>query len=172
MINLHQTFEPLFVDYCVYFNGNADYFECHEVLEELWKEVAPGDKEHVLVGLIQVATGLYHWRRENFRGALKALRNAKQLLQHAHAAHEFKFIALEPLLQQVTTSIHAVEQQASFTPFTLQLNDDTFIQQVTAKIAALPEMDVHFIQHKHTLRDRSDVIALRQQRLHEKSNSQ
>ncbi|RKJ17377.1 DUF309 domain-containing protein, partial [Butyricicoccus sp. 1XD8-22] len=60
---MHSLFHPLFVQYFTYFNGNKDYFECHEVLEEYWKILAPGDKKHPLVGYIQLATGMYHWRR-------------------------------------------------------------------------------------------------------------
>ncbi|MER2115318.1 MAG: DUF309 domain-containing protein, partial [Solibacillus isronensis] len=41
---MHPLFHPLFIDYCAYFNGNNDYFECHEVLEEYWKEIAPREK--------------------------------------------------------------------------------------------------------------------------------
>ena len=51
---MHPLFHPLFVDYCAYFNGNEDYFECHEVLEEYWKEVAPGDKS--------CKSGLHAWQ--------------------------------------------------------------------------------------------------------------
>ena len=31
-----MSYEPLYVAYLVYFNRDQDYFECHEVLEELW----------------------------------------------------------------------------------------------------------------------------------------
>ena len=33
-----MSYEPLYVAYLVYFNRDRDYFECHEVLEELWLE--------------------------------------------------------------------------------------------------------------------------------------
>ena len=73
---MHPLLHPLFIDYCAYFNGNEDYFECHEVLEEYWKVVAPGEKLHPLVGYVQLATGMYHWRRENFDGAARILKKA------------------------------------------------------------------------------------------------
>ncbi|WP_313639078.1 DUF309 domain-containing protein, partial [Paenibacillus sp.] len=31
-----MAYEPLYLEYLVYFNRDRDYFECHEVLEELW----------------------------------------------------------------------------------------------------------------------------------------
>ena len=68
---------PLFVQFIVYFNENQDYFECHEVLEELWKKKEPLDKDHWLVALILLSTGLYHWRRGNRKGAEKTLQNAQ-----------------------------------------------------------------------------------------------
>ena len=44
MIVLHPTFHPTFVQFLTHFNDTHDYFECHEVLEDYWKEIAPNDK--------------------------------------------------------------------------------------------------------------------------------
>ena len=35
---MKPLYNPLFVKFIVYFNENQDFFECHEVLEEYWKE--------------------------------------------------------------------------------------------------------------------------------------
>lgn len=41
-------YEPLYIDYLIYFNRDQDYFECHEVLEELWLEC---DRDPLYKGL-------------------------------------------------------------------------------------------------------------------------
>lgn len=60
----------------------------HEVLEEYWKDIAPGDKNHPLVGYVQLATGLYHWRRGNFTGAVRILQKALANFQY-NVGHAF-----------------------------------------------------------------------------------
>ncbi|WP_431799050.1 DUF309 domain-containing protein [Halobacillus andaensis] len=58
-----------YIKFLAHFHGTRDYFECHEVLEDHWKEVAPGQRNSVWVLLIQLAVTLYHHRRGNWKGA-------------------------------------------------------------------------------------------------------
>lgn len=68
-----MSYEPLFVAYLVYFNRDRDYFECHEVLEELWLERG---RDPLYKGLLQIAVGLFHARRGNLSGGRKMLLSA------------------------------------------------------------------------------------------------
>ncbi|WP_059054186.1 DUF309 domain-containing protein [Paenibacillus senegalimassiliensis] len=72
-----MSYEPLYVAYLVYFNRDRDYFECHEVLEELWLEQ---NYDPLYKGLLQVAVGLFHARRGNRLGARKMLVSALERL--------------------------------------------------------------------------------------------
>ncbi|GIP53178.1 DUF309 domain-containing protein [Paenibacillus vini] len=72
-----MSYEPLYVAYLIYFNRDRDYFECHEVLEELWLKL---DREPLYKGLLQVAVGLYHFRNGNVTGGRKMLRSATERL--------------------------------------------------------------------------------------------
>ena len=139
---MHPQLHPLFIDYCAHFTL-GDFFECHEVAEEYWKMLGPGDKEHALVGYIQLAAGLYHERRGNTRGAQKLSTSAKRILMNADDVF-FAYVDREQLLRHK-----------------LAMTDE-LQSLVTARIAELPKLDAHFIMHKHTLRDRSEVIAARQ----------
>lgn len=47
-----------------------EYFDCHETLEELWKDYKESDRE-AIQGIIQLAVGYYHLKRGNKPGALK-----------------------------------------------------------------------------------------------------
>ncbi|MCM3783099.1 DUF309 domain-containing protein [Neobacillus mesonae] len=73
-----SKYEPLYLAYLVYFNRDRDYFECHEVLEELWLEK---DREPVYKGLLQVAVGMYHFRNKNIRGGYMMLQSAVDILE-------------------------------------------------------------------------------------------
>ena len=73
-----MKYEPLYVAYLVYFNRDRDYFECHEVLEELW---LARDKDPRYKGLLQAAVGLYHFRNGNVRGGEKMMSAALARLE-------------------------------------------------------------------------------------------
>jgi predicted metal-dependent hydrolase len=52
----------------------GEYFECHEVLEAIWK--AERDPiRYLYQGILQIGVGFYHWRRNNYRGAMLLLRD-------------------------------------------------------------------------------------------------
>ncbi len=65
-----------YIQYLAHFHGDRDYFECHEILEDYWKQTDPGNKNSVWVGLILVAVSCYHHRRGNFKGAKRMLDKA------------------------------------------------------------------------------------------------
>jgi predicted metal-dependent hydrolase len=71
-------YPQLFVDFLYYFNVERDYYECHEVLEELWLEEG---RERFYQGLLQVAVALHHARNDNRGGAEKLFRGALNKLE-------------------------------------------------------------------------------------------
>jgi uncharacterized protein len=50
----------------------GEFFECHEVLEELWRD-EPGPIRELYQGILQVGVGFYHLGRANHRGAVNLL---------------------------------------------------------------------------------------------------
>ncbi|ANS73855.1 hypothetical protein AWM70_04105 [Paenibacillus yonginensis] len=68
-----MKYEELYLAFLIYFNRDRDYFECHEVMEELW---LARERDPLYKGLLQVAVGLFHFRDGNVRGSLKMLRSA------------------------------------------------------------------------------------------------
>jgi len=167
---MHHTFHENYIEYFAYFNGNEDYFECHEVFEELWKEVAPRNKEHVLVGFIQIATGLYHWRRGNLNGAKRSIAKGMRIVAAAEPCSYTESIDLQDFLTKSAASLTAIEQNLAFKSFKIVLTNHELVQLVADKIASLPASDTHFIHNKHTLRDRSEVVAERTKSLALKGN--
>jgi len=63
-----RGYERLYVEFVYYFNVERDYFECHEVMEELWLEEG---RSPIFQGLLQIAVGLYHYRNGNVSGSIK-----------------------------------------------------------------------------------------------------
>ncbi len=53
----------------VHLFNQRQFFECHEVLEELWRPLAKGPEKWFLQGVLQVAVGFHHLEQENYTGA-------------------------------------------------------------------------------------------------------
>jgi len=61
------------------------FYDCHETLEDVWREVGEKGDEASLAnfyqGLIKAAAGLHHLLRNNHAGAVKVLSDTFRLLQ-------------------------------------------------------------------------------------------
>lgn len=69
----------------VLFNRH-DYFEAHEVWEDLWMDTASPDKVFYQ-GLIQAAVGLCHYGNGNLRGAAKLYASSKAYMARYGTQH-------------------------------------------------------------------------------------
>ncbi|MDB5054906.1 MAG: hypothetical protein JWM44_2956 [Bacilli bacterium] len=74
-----KVYDPLYVQFIYYFNIERDYFECHEVMEELWLEEG---RAPLYQGLLQIAVGLYHHWNGNVGGSIKLFSQGIDKLQH------------------------------------------------------------------------------------------
>lgn len=144
---------PLFIKYCAYFNGNQDYFECHEVLEELWKELK-GNKQHILVGYIQIAASMYHWRRGNLPGAIKLMKNAIKIVENSEDTEFTEDINISQLVADCKRVLEMMKRGNSFEKFTIVITNKKLFELVKVEIASLPTVDEIFLLNKHILRER------------------
>lgn len=78
-------YDPLYLQGIEKFN-ECDYFESHELWEELWTEYR-GPSRKFYQGLIQAAVALYHFGNGNIRGARKLHRSARDYLAPYEPAH-------------------------------------------------------------------------------------
>ncbi|MBI3896320.1 MAG: DUF309 domain-containing protein [Acidobacteria bacterium] len=85
--------------------NRQQFFDCHEVLEEVWLQVS-GDEKKFLQGLIQVAVAFHHLRHGNLRGARRLLAAGVDKLSGFGREEDSVDVAailasLEPLQQQL-----------------------------------------------------------------------
>ncbi len=66
--------------------NRQEFFEAHEVWEDLWHEVRDADRSF-LQALIQVAAGFYHHQSGNLRGMASQLRKAGDKLSRYPKVH-------------------------------------------------------------------------------------
>jgi uncharacterized protein len=64
----------------ILFFNDEDYFEAHEVWEDLWAE-SYGDDRRFVQGLIQAAVGLFHFGGGNLGGAVKLYRTSREYMR-------------------------------------------------------------------------------------------
>jgi hypothetical protein len=62
-----------FVESIRLFNAGK-YYECHEVLEAIWKDERDPIR-YLYQGILQIGVGLHHLRNHNYRGATLLLRD-------------------------------------------------------------------------------------------------
>lgn len=72
-------YPELYVRFLYHFNIDRDYYECHEVMEELWLEEG---RNSFYQGLLQVAVGLHHFRNGNIPGSIKLFSLGVSKLNH------------------------------------------------------------------------------------------
>lgn len=164
-----SQYPQAYIDYLVHFHAERDYFECHEVMEEHWKE-HPGDPlASDYVGLIQIAVALYHHRRHNRAGASKMLASSLSNLTDAGmTALGIEPDALRTVLKERLEQLS--QPGGSYEDINLPLADARLVDACIAEcnkngliwLGAFDPND-SFLIHKHRLRDRTSVLQEREQ---------
>lgn len=135
-----MTADPKFVHFLVFFNVDRDYFECHEVMEELWLEEG---RSPFWQGLLQAAVGLHHWRNDNYSGAVKLFRGAQEKL--APYGDSEAGLDLAKLKADVAASLKRLTEgapegtvlQPPFEPFEIVITDAELAREAEL-LAAVP----------------------------------
>ncbi len=81
----NADYDPLYLKGIEYFN-ECDFYECHEVWEELWAD-QEGESKRFYQGLIQAAVALHHFGNENTRGAKKLNVGCRKYLDPYRPSH-------------------------------------------------------------------------------------
>ncbi|MCL1990115.1 MAG: DUF309 domain-containing protein [Defluviitaleaceae bacterium] len=153
-------FEPALIDYLVEFHAKRDYFECHEVLEERWKEDVKADRQLYWVALIQVAVGNYHYRRNNLSGAKKMLERAIEKIKATTPQLEQLGLQVTKLLERVEQQVVWIEKEMPYESIDLPLHASLMaacLDECQSKgIVFLQKSDLtdHYLLNKHRLRPR------------------
>lgn len=166
-----SSYPQAYIDYLVYFHAERDYFECHEVMEEYWKAHPDDPLSRTYVGLIQIAVGLYHQRRGNTTGAVKMLRSSMLQLQDDQLT-QLGVDAAE-LRRRIALRLEALRQAAvAYADLDIPLQDEALLERCKQECLErglgwghTRDHADHLLIHKHTLRDRSEVIEARRQQL-------
>lgn len=157
-----------YIDYLAVYFGSRDYFECHEIMEEYWKEHPQSPYAICWLVLIRIPVALYHARRGNWPGAIKLMSKA------AEEADAELFDQLGMDGQQLVTSISQTAQNwksdsgTVYTDIELPITDERLLEAARSRSRQLgytwgtPGMKAgDDVIHRHRTRDRSQVVAAR-----------
>ena len=158
-----------YIEYLVHFHGDRDYFECHEILEEYWKKVDKSNKNSILVGFIQLAVSCYHHRRENFSGAEKTLQKSINIFNgHKGFLKNYGF-STDSFLSTIEERLESIQEQHPYISLNLPIQDPELInvckrlsEQKGMKWCQASDLTNEELVHRHSRRDRSDVIKERE----------
>ena len=161
-----QTYPDAYKQYLFHFHVTRDYFECHELLEEYWKSTQ--ERNANWVGLIQLAVAFYHFRRGNYKGASKMMQGA---YEHVNDEKLTGLHVIE-LKNCIKKWMMKIEERADYFDCELPFFDQKFEHELKQYAT---EKGYHWgspsnfnnleLIHRHTRRDRTDVIQARKDSL-------
>jgi len=131
-----EVYDPLYLKGVAYFNA-CEFFEAHEVWEELWKDYS-GELRLFYKGLIQSAVALHHFGNGNIRGARKVYGSSRNYL--AQYCPVCVGLDLEKFLAQFDACF--AEMAASTEQFPdIEINPDLIPEIALDPPAELPAID-------------------------------
>src|SRR5437868_13092514 len=80
-----ETYDPRYLRGVLHFNS-GEYFDAHEVWEELWQDCPAADRRFYQ-SLIQAAVALYHGGNGNRAGAARLLDSGRRYMAPYRPAH-------------------------------------------------------------------------------------
>jgi len=156
-----------YIDYLAEYYGSRDYFECHEIMEEYWKEDELPEYRTCWLVLIRIAVCQYHSRRGNWSGAIKLIGKAAAEVEPAL----FERLGVDgdeltKLLQRMLVEWN--RPGAAYRDIELPIRDERLMAAARRRSAelgytwALPGMKAgEDVIHRHLTRNREEVVAAR-----------
>lgn len=150
-----------YLAFLAHFHIDHDYFECHELLEDYWKET-DGARNSIWVGLIQCAVFLYHYRRGNQPGALRMAQKSSACFMQNKLGLAQIGVDPERFLFLIEQAANELKNGVPFQPIAIPIADQQLKDEYEQFAATFqPEPDERFLINKHKLRDRTDVLKAR-----------
>lgn len=171
-----NTIPDHYISFLVEFHATRDLFECHELLEEYWKEHPNDGMSDIWVGLIQLAVGLYHERRGNRKGAAMMLEQSRKRLAVSYLAPlGLDRVRLIGLIDKRLASLAEREPALPYKDMNLPIESDEIARRCKEQCEKRgllwgepSPLTNDALIHRHKLRDRSEVIEARQTSLQAK----
>jgi len=167
-----------YIHYLAEYYGSRDFFECHEIMEAYWKENPDSPYTSCWLVLIRIPVALYHARRGNRAGAVKLMgKAAVEAVPELFDALGLDGKRLSEQLNEVAR-LWSEDADIRYADFELPFTDAALRAAAEHKcgtlgytwgIGGLEAGDE--VIHRHRTRDRSDVVAAREESARRKALS-
>jgi len=175
IVMMGNRYAEAYIKFLVHFHGDRDYFECHEVLEDYWKEHPESPYSITWVGLIQSAVAMYHYRRGNIAGAVKLFTGALEKFRE----EDFQELGIDAARwRELLVATLAKLRRGEHSPYAdidIPIQDPQLKAECEARCRQLglawgSSSDVwnENLIHRHIRRDRTEVIEERQRQLEQR----
>lgn len=168
-----------YIKFLVHFNGDRDYFECHEILEEYWKASTNMKKDSIWVGFILLAVSRYHHRRRNFNGAKRTLEKAASILLLHEKEVGILGLDIQVLFPQISKLFDEINKERDYQSINLPVTNPILLEACIQECNVRgflwgkdSNLDNESLVHKHKLRDRTSVIEERMEALKNKKGNE
>ncbi|MFN3361707.1 MAG: DUF309 domain-containing protein [Pseudanabaenaceae cyanobacterium] len=94
--------------------NQQDFYPCHDILEAIWHEAAPAER-NFYQGLLQVAVGCYHLQRGNTNGAKMLL--GEGIYRLRQYPEDYHHLDLGHLLVGAENLLLALQTNAPLPPY-------------------------------------------------------
>ncbi|WP_167746974.1 DUF309 domain-containing protein [Cohnella luojiensis] len=158
-----------YIHYLAEYNGSRDYFECHEIMEEYWKEHPESEFKTSWLALIRIPVCLYHARRGNWTGAVKLMGKAAEEAE----ALQFDKLGLDGarLVEELRRAAKEWRDPgARYADIELPITDGELLEAAKERCKELgyrwgiPGLEAgDDVIHRHRTRDRSEVVLARKE---------
>lgn len=152
--------EEALLSFYYQFHAKQHYFLCHDILEEAWKAQPSYSKNDAVVSLILCATGCYHYRRGNNKGAATLFKRAYRVADSCNNNMENLGLEHQSYLNLLTQLFENASRQHSFQVIELPLLATTNkkLKQYYPDYAVMAYInETPYIYNHHLLRDRHEV---------------
>lgn len=170
-----SKFPKSYIQYLAHFHGDRDYFECHEILEEYWKATDSRNKKSIWVAFILLAVSNYHYRRNNFSGAIRTLQKALDIFSVNRLVCLRLGINPDTLIEMLIKREKNISISAPYASFNLPITDPELLRLCQRECkengfrwGKSSDLDDFDLVNRHSSRDRSDVISERKMALEER----
>lgn len=160
-----------YIRFLIEFHAKRDYFECHEIGEEEWKS-STGLEKQTWLFFIKVSVAMYHYRRGNYAGARKTIEKALLIMEEVEENINelgIDYFLLKTALEKVQMDISVENPYQSIC---LYISDKLLLEKCERICYERDllwnepsNMDDENLIHRHSKRDRSNVIKEREKQL-------
>lgn len=167
-MNERASYPQAYIEFLATYYGSRDFFECHDIMEDYWKEQGASRYAGCWLVFIRLSVACYHARRGNWSGARKMMAKAAEEIDAARMSElGIDGNALALLLRKTAEAwretVNPVYHDIAlpFTDAALEAEGQRICRERGWRWGTPSDQIEADIVHRHLTRDRTAVVEAR-----------